>query len=156
MVDNTELGRIADQLQRAYAGTAWHGPSVMEALEGVTPPVASRRIIENAHTIWELVHHIGAWADIPRRRILGESFEVTPEINFPPVTETSDAAWKECLSKLAESQRKLIELVVKLEPARLYHSTQKDGPTIYTILHGVAQHHTYHAGQIMLLRRVHT
>jgi hypothetical protein len=71
------------------------------------------------------------------------------------VTEISDAAWSHSLSRLAESQRKLIELVVKLEPERLHHSTGEDGPTIYAILHGIAQHHTYHAGQIMLLRRAH-
>src|SRR6516162_367763 len=66
----TELERIADQLQRAYAGKAWYGPSVLEALEGVTPEIAARHSIVNAHSIWELAHHIGAWADIPRRRIV--------------------------------------------------------------------------------------
>jgi uncharacterized damage-inducible protein DinB len=28
--------RIVDQLERAFEGEAWHGPSVLEALEGVT------------------------------------------------------------------------------------------------------------------------
>jgi len=31
-----ETGRIADQLKRAFYGEAWHGPSVREALDGVT------------------------------------------------------------------------------------------------------------------------
>ena len=90
----TELERIADQLKRAYEGEAWHGPSVLEALKDVTPETAGKRSIPNAHSIWELVHHIGAWADIPRRRILGESFKITDELNFPPVTDTTESAWK--------------------------------------------------------------
>src|SRR5437667_8578943 len=133
-------------------GPAWHGPSVMESLEGVTAQIASRRAIENVHTIWELVHHIGAWADVPRRRILGESVEVTLEVNFPPVSDTSDAAWTRSLNELAENQRKLIELVMNLDPKRL-DDPIANGPTIYLLLHGIAQHHAYHAGQITLLKK---
>jgi len=149
----TELERIADQLKRAYEGEAWHGPSVLEALKDVTPETAAKRSIPNAHTIWELVHHIGAWADIPRRRILGESFKITDELNFPPVTDTTESAWKKSLAGLAESQRKLLELIPTLDPARLDQPVMKDGPTLYALLHGIVQHHIYHAGQISLLKK---
>jgi uncharacterized damage-inducible protein DinB len=149
----TELERISDQLQRAYAGSAWHGPSVLEALEGVTAGVAARRPIPAAHSIWELTHHIGAWADIPRRRIAGEAFEITKELNFPPVFETTADAWQTSLNRLAESQRKLLDTVKMLDDSRLDQPVMKDGPTIYVLLHGVAQHHIYHAGQIMLLKK---
>lgn len=150
----TELERIADQVQRAYAGKAWHGPSVLEALEGVTPEIAARHSIANAHSIWELVHHIGAWADIPRRRIQGNRFEVTQELNFPSVIENTAAAWRESLDGLADSQRRLIEVIRSLDERRLDEAVMQDGPTIYRLLHGVAQHHAYHAGQIILLKRI--
>jgi len=32
----TEVERIVDQAQRAFEGDAWHGPSLMAILEGVT------------------------------------------------------------------------------------------------------------------------
>ena len=149
----SELEKIAEQLQCAYAGSAWHGPSVLEAVQGVTPEIALRRPIHTAHNIWELTHHIGAWADIPRRRIAGEVFEITPEVNFPPVVETSEAGWQESLKRLAESQKKLVDEILALDETRLDERTVKDGPTIYTVLHGVVQHHVYHAGQIMLLKK---
>ena len=149
----TELERIADQVQRAYAGKAWHGPSVLEALHGVTPEIAARHSIANAHSIWELAHHIGAWADIPRRRIEGERFEVTQEMNFPPVIENTAAGWRESLDRLAESQRRLIDVIRSLDERRLDEPVMQDGPTIYTLLQGVAQHHAYHAGQIVLIRK---
>ena len=59
-----ETGRINDQLQRAFQGKAWHGPSLKEALAGITADQAAARPVGNAHSIWELTHHIGAWADI--------------------------------------------------------------------------------------------
>ncbi len=31
-----EKSRIADQLKRAFEGDAWHGPAVLEVLEGVS------------------------------------------------------------------------------------------------------------------------
>jgi uncharacterized damage-inducible protein DinB len=150
----TELERIADQVQRAYAGNAWHGPSVLEALEGVTPEIAARHSIANAHSIWELAHHIGAWADIPRRRIEGERVEVTQELNFPPVIENSAAAWHKSLDGLAESQRRFVDVIRNLDERRLDEPVMQNGATIYTLLHGVAQHHVYHAGQIVLLKRM--
>jgi uncharacterized damage-inducible protein DinB len=149
----SELEKIADQLQSAYAGGAWHGPSVLEALQGVTPEIALRRPIPVAHNIWELTHHIGAWADIPRRRLAGEVFEITPAVNFPPVVETSEAGWRSSLNQLAESQKKLVNAILAFDEKRLDERTVKDGPTIYTVLHGVVQHHVYHAGQIMLLKK---
>ena len=149
----TELERIADQLQRAYAGPAWHGPSVLEALQGVTPEIASRRRIPGAHSIWELVHHIGAWADIPRRRLAGETFQITDALNFPPVTATDAAAWEQSLNNLSASHNKLVQAVSTLFESRLDQPVMKDGPTVYHLLHGVAQHHIYHAGQIVLLKK---
>jgi uncharacterized damage-inducible protein DinB len=149
----TELERISDQLQRAYKGPAFHGPCVKDALVGITAEIASHRPMASAHSIWELVHHIGAWADIPRRRILGESFEITNDLNFPPVKETTEAAWKRTLEALDESQRKLIEVVGELPVSRLDEPVMRDGPTLYVLLHGVVQHHVYHAGQIVLLHK---
>jgi hypothetical protein len=53
---------------------------------------------------------------------------------------------------LAESQKKLIDLVLNLNEKCLDEPAH-NGPTIYSVLHGIAQHHTYHAGQIALLRK---
>jgi len=149
-----ELERIADQLQRSYEGTSWHGPSVKEALEGVTPEVAARRIIANAHSIWELVHHIGAWADIVRRRIGGETVDVTNDLNFPPVPDESASAWQQSLGQLERSQRELREFALTISEPRLSEPVMEGGTSVYMQLHGVAQHNVYHAGQIVILKKM--
>jgi hypothetical protein len=40
----SETRRLEDQLRRAFAGEAWHGPSVLEALEGITAEQAAGQI----------------------------------------------------------------------------------------------------------------
>ena len=68
----TEIERILDQLKRAYEGEAWHGPSVREALAGVSAAQAHARPLNNAHSIWELTHHIAVWENAGRRRLEGD------------------------------------------------------------------------------------
>jgi hypothetical protein len=59
-----EVQRIADQLDRAVNGPAWHGPSILELVRGVDVKAASARPIADAHSIWELVAHSAAWLEI--------------------------------------------------------------------------------------------
>jgi uncharacterized damage-inducible protein DinB len=152
----SETTRIENQLKRAFEGEAWHGPSVSEALAGVTAGIANARPIANAHTIWELVHHIGAWTDIVRRAIDGEQFEITDEVNFPPVAATTEEAWQASLKRLESSQQQLRKLVLELPESRLDEVPTGARSTIYVLLHGVAQHAIYHGAQIVLLRKIPT
>jgi hypothetical protein len=54
----TEVSRLDDQLKRALEGEAWHGPSVLESLAGISAAQAAIHPIAGAHSIWELVLHI--------------------------------------------------------------------------------------------------
>src|SRR5271167_2554942 len=100
--------RIADQLRRAFDGEAWHGDSLFEILEGVTAAQAAAHPIAHAHSIWELVLHIAAWDGAVLRRLGGLAVTLADAENFPPVKDTSEAAWR---AALAEVQRVHAELV---------------------------------------------
>ncbi len=150
----TETHRINSQLKRAQEGQAWHGPSLRETLDGVTPEQAGARPIPNAHSIWELVNHIIAWERIALRRLEGESqIEIPEEINFPPVNDLSEDAWKSTLQSLEASHRSLRDGVKILDDARLQEIAPGTNYSIYVLLHGVIQHNLYHAGQIALLKK---
>ena len=148
----SEIDRIADQLRRAWEGEAWHGPSVREALAGVTAGQAGARPLSDAHSIWEIVHHIGAWEDIVRRRLSGEKVDATPEMDWPPVRDDGEAAWLGAQVELERIHRGLVEVVQRFDPARL-DEKPAGGSTAYTLMHGAIQHDLYHAGQIVLLRK---
>ena len=155
--DRSETARIADQLHRAFTGDAWHGDSVLEILDGVTAAQAAARPIKNAHSIWELVLHIAAWDGAVLRRLGGTAVELSDAENFPPVTETSEAAWRKTLAEVRRVHEQLIKTVAALPGSRLDQMVPgKEGAhyTFYYMLHGVVQHELYHAGQIALLKKM--
>jgi uncharacterized damage-inducible protein DinB len=155
--DQSEAARIADQLRRAFDGDAWHGDSLFEILKGVTAAQAAARPIASAHSIWELVLHIAAWDGAARRRLGGVALELSDAENFPPVTDVSEAAWRAVLEEVRRVHEKLVEAVAALPDSRLYEMVPgKQGAhyNFYYMLHGVAQHELYHAGQIALLKKM--
>ena len=153
----TEAARIADQLRRAFDGQAWHGDSVFEILEGITAAQAAARPIPDAHTIWELLLHIAAWDGAVLRRMGGAAVALTDAEDFPPVTDASETAWHSALADARRIHEKLVAAVAAFPDSRLGEIVpDKEGEhyTFYYMLHGVAQHELYHAGQIALLKKL--
>ncbi len=149
-----ETEQIADQLRRAYEGEAWHGPSLKEILAGVTAAQAAARPLGAAHSIWEIVHHVAAWEAIVLRRIGGEVVKnVSTEVDWPPVRETSEAAWQGTLKALESGNRRLREAIAQMTDEQLRARVPGKESSFYGELHGIVQHDLYHAGQIALLKK---
>jgi uncharacterized damage-inducible protein DinB len=150
----SEVERILDQMDRAFSGDAWHGPPLKTVLEGLTAEDASNHAIADAHSIWELVLHITAWKIIVRHELTGEKVDVTPEIDWPPVWETSEIAWKRTVENLDESHKRLREAASGLREDQLEEKpAARTGNSRYVMLHGVVQHDLYHAGQMAVLKK---
>lgn len=149
----TEIERITDQLKRAFEGPAWHGPSVLEVLEGVTAAQAARRTVATAHSIWEIALHIGVWEDVVRRRALGERYNPTNEQDWPAVVTTDDSAWRETLAQITTGHHALREVIASFDPTKLDQPLVPKGSTAYAQFHGAVQHDIYHAGQIAVLKK---
>jgi len=150
----TEIERIVDQMDRAYAGDAWHGPPLKSLLDGLLAEDASKHPIQGAHSIWELVLHLTAWNDIMRHELQGEKMEITPENDWPSVWDVSEIAWKRTLDALDESHRRLRTIAAGLRDEQLQEiPVARTKNTRYIMLHGVVQHDLYHCGQIALLKK---
>ena len=148
-----EKQRTLDLLDRAYKAKAWHGPALLETLDGVNAKLAARHPVRGAHSIWELVEHVASWNDIVAQRLMGKPPKITPELNFPPVKKTTPAAWKKSLARLAASQRKFRAAVAKFPEAQLGRIRPGTKTSWNVLIHGQMQHQLYHAGQIAMLRR---
>jgi hypothetical protein len=151
-----ETQRIADQLGRAARGPAWHGPSMLEALAGLTAADAAARPVSGAHTIWELVAHVTAWLEIVGMRLDGTApSAITADMDWPPVGGTTDNDWRAAVSRMDRTASALQSAVLKLEDRRLGADLPGDNDTwtTYITLHGTAQHVLYHAGQVAVLRK---
>jgi uncharacterized damage-inducible protein DinB len=152
----SETARLADQIRRAFDGHAWHGDSVLEILSGVNAATASARPIKNAHTIWELVLHIAAWDDAVLRQTGGTAVRLSGKKNFPPVKDTSEAAWRKAVESMKQTHNELIKTVAAFPDSRLREQVpgkSQDYYNFYYMFSGVVQHELYHAGQIALLEK---
>ena len=150
----SQIDSLADQLERAFRGGAWHGPAVAEALAGVDEEAAAARPLAAGHSIWEIVHHLTVWNEVPRRRLDGEGLQnLPPERDWPPVEEVSAGAWRAALAALEESHAALRARVRDLADSQLDDPVAGSDPTVRGMLFGILQHNAYHAGQIALLRK---
>jgi uncharacterized damage-inducible protein DinB len=150
----TEVGRLEEQLGRALEGDAWHGPSVLELLDGVTAHQAAAHPIAGAHSIWELVLHLSGDYGLVLRRLGGDGRQLTATEDWPAVPEPSEENWRETVRALKQLNADLRRAVRDFPPERLDEPLVAEAPyTAYTQFIGVTQHGLYHAGQIALLRK---
>lgn len=148
-----ECQRLASQFDRALDGGAWYGPSWREALEGVTRAQALHRPIPEAHTIAEVVLHATTWHDVVRRRLHGESPQVSDDQDWQVIALADDAAWTAVMTRLFDTGQALREEVAKFAPDRLQEQRPGVDDTWYGLIVGEMQHVLYHAGQVGLLRK---
>lgn len=145
---------LASLIRRTVHGPMWHGPALLEALEGVEAPRAAAHPVVGAHSIWELVLHIAAWAEIAAQRLAGDPRpDISDAENFPPVPEVSSGAWRAAIQRMVAAYESLAARTRETELARLSEKVTGHDYTNATMLHGVVEHGTYHGGQIVLLRR---
>lgn len=152
----SEVDRICRQMKRATEGEAWHGPSLLEILDGVTARAAAAKPIPNAHSIWEIVLHLVGTQDLVLARLQGVPKTLSPEEDWPTVVEPTEEAWQEAVEKLKQGEERLRERIASFPDERLNEPLVARGSSAYDNFHGHVQHNLYHAGQIVLLKKMAT
>ncbi len=137
---------IADQVRRVYGGDAWHGPSLREALDGVTAEQAAARPIGETHSIAELVAHIGGWSDLVRRRIGGETVSEPDGGDWPVVSNGAAKNWEASVAEVLERGVALADTIDAIDPGAA--TDEQIGNAL-----GALHHAIYHTGQIAVLRK---
>jgi len=149
----SEAARIADQLRRAFDGSAWHGPALLELLADVDAVTAAATPLKDVHSIWGLALHIAVWDAAGSRRLAGEKTQPEGEDNFPLVPNATTANWRQAIRQVTQAHRTLVKAVEALSDSRLWERVPGKRYNFYHMLHGVVQHELYHAGQIALLKK---
>lgn len=155
----TEIERLVEMMRRVHDGDAWHGPSVMAAIEGVDAREARATPVVGAHSIWQLALHVDAW----RREVCARVEGKTPSLPDPadwPAVPADDTQWAAMPSALDASHRALVA-VLRALPSTALEAPVGDrreaglgtGVSLGVMLHGIVHHDAYHAGQIVLLKR---
>jgi uncharacterized damage-inducible protein DinB len=151
---SSEVRRIEDQLKRSLEGNAWHGPAVLETLQGITAAQAHAHPIAGAHSVWEVVLHLTYTYRVVLRRIRGDGAPIRAAEDWSLVPPATEASWQEAVDDLRRVNGELRDAVRAFPAGRLDEPLVPDPPyTAYVQFIGITQHDLYHAGQISLLKR---
>ncbi len=142
--------RIQKQLETSFRGPAWHGPSLMENLAGLTAEVAAAKPVVGAHSIWEIVNHLTAW----HRAVVGYAdggsyVTLTGEADWP----APSGEWADAVAELESSHAAVIDRVKQASDERLKENVPGADYSWRVLFRGIASHSLYHAGQIGLLKK---
>ncbi len=145
-----EAHRLADQMRRAYDGDAWHGPSLVALLREVPADRAFTYPVPGAHSIAELVAHVGFWKHVAQRRTEGDAVADANSHDWRPL-DPGTTSWDDLRQRLAASHASLVARVEGLDDNRLEEPVPGQAISLYVMLHGIVQHDLYHAGQVAIL-----
>ncbi len=148
---------LLDMIDEAYAGPAWHGPSLTAALRGLSAQVAAWRPAAGRNSAWAIVLHLAYWKHRVHDRVAPGTVEPFPRAprDWPALpAERTAAAWKADLALLRWTHAGLRDAVVSLPASLLRRPGPKQKQTRLRNLVGSACHDLYHGGQIRLIRKV--
>jgi len=150
---STEGQRLAEEVRAIVGGDAWHGPALLELLDGVSAERASARPVAAAHSLWELVLHMTAWTRVWRQRLEGQVRSEPEEGDFPPAPAPTPEAWAESRDGLREAHEALAARVARLSSSELDETVPGCEYDARFLVTGAIRHTVYHSGQIALLRK---
>ena len=144
---------LLDLLDEGFDHPAWHGPTLLGSLRGVTEARAARRPGRGRHNIWEIVVHAAYWKSIVARRLTGGAGGAFPLKGSNWFARpAAGSRWKDDVAMLVEMHRRLREVIAALPASALHRRVARSHTAAYTI-RGIAAHDLYHAGQIQLLKK---
>jgi len=147
------IDRIIDELTRALEHDPWYGPSIHEVIGEMNAAQAAAHPVAGAHSIWELVHHVTAWLRAGRTRVTGRICDLEGEADWPPVRDASDKAWTAAREDLRRAQSELVATLKTLRDTDLAAITPNRDYDLEHLLNGLIQHHAYHTGQMVLMKK---
>jgi hypothetical protein len=150
-VSRTRVDDVLAALRGAFEANGWHGPTVRGSVRGVTAREAERKPPRAHHSIHELVDHIAHWEAVVLRRHLRKATPRGRTDWRPPLLSLAES-----VQRMEDGHRALVKAVRALRDEDLDRKVPtSSGPRpLVEVLHGLAAHDAYHAGQIRLTRKL--
>ena len=129
-----------------------------EALRGLPAALRGKKVKGGPHTIWQLLEHmrIAQWDILEFSRNakhVSPKFPegYWPESEIPP----SDSAWKKSVAAFRHDLEQMKKFVLQADEEQLYvRIPHGDGQTLLREALLVADHNSYHLGQVVTLRKI--
>jgi hypothetical protein len=153
---------LVEALHRSVEGEPWHGPGLSSLLGDVTDEEARAHPVAGAHSILEIVLHMGAWAGEVAARLEGRTPRDPDAGDWPAAAAQApgEDGWAAARASLFTAQRALRDAVSHFPETRLAEAVggNRDaalgtGVSYAAMIMGLCEHNAYHGGQIALLKR---
>jgi hypothetical protein len=152
LIPMDEVKLLYDQIDTTFRGKSWHGPNMIQVLEGVPVEKARLRPLPGRHCIWELVNHMNYWLLVALREMNGEEVPRPEGVeDWPPIGVNADE-WQASVADLENTVNTLLNSLMSFSATKLEEKVPGKSYTYRSLLHGVLHHNLYHMGQIAVLR----
>ena len=150
----TASEQIARQFREVVFGGNWTAVNIKDTLNGVTWQQAVTRV-QSFNTIAMLVYHMGYYVSAATRVLEGGALEAHDKFSFDVPEIASEEDWKNLVLKFNNEAEKFASLVERVPDQKLQEdfSGEKYGSYLRNIC-GIIEHHHYHLGQIVLLKKM--
>ena len=147
-MENLVTKILADGLLGKYTHT-----NPMRALEGISATDAQQEPAPGVHSIWANLYHILFWHDIIIRTIHEEvDWRGAQGKDWPPTDKLDDKEWNKLLTAFKQSLREAQEKMEKEDLSKpIPFFKEMPIAQLFLIL---AQHNSYHIGQIIVARQL--
>lgn len=150
-------GLIKRQLSQSHDTNGWF-VAVKNALEGVDVELACWKPADaDINCIWETVAHLTYYNYAYLQRFKGIDFEYDVASNNETfsVGEYNEADWQAEIVRFDSVMNEFRRLIETAEESKFSETVSADNQTKWaTLILNIAAHNAYHAGQIMLIRRL--
>lgn len=129
-----------------------------EAVRGLAPELRGKKVKGAPHTAWQLLEHmrIAQWDILEFSRNVKHVSPKWPEGYWPESdTPPNEAAWKKSLAGFRSDLEEMKKLVSSVDDEKLYAVIPHgDGQTLLREALLVADHNSYHLGQLVFLKKM--
>jgi uncharacterized damage-inducible protein DinB len=150
-MSGARVGDVLTALRGAFDRDGWHGPTVLEAIEGVSEELASGKPAGAHHSIHELVDHVVYWEAMGLHYLR----EGAAPASVPPDWPAASGRFADAVARMRRAHEELVATIGALDDSDLERPVRTvagASRSLAEVLHGLATHAGYHAGQIRLLR----
>ena len=151
-------GLIKRQLSNSFDENGWF-VAAKNALDGVNVELACWKPADgDINCIWETLSHITYYNNAYLQRFKGIDYEYDIATNDESFStgEYDEASWQADVKRFDDVMTEFRKLIAEADEGRFAEPVSAENQTKWaTLILNIAAHNAYHAGQIMLLRKLH-
>lgn len=152
----TEKQKIIAGLKETLYGNPWYGKAVMDLLLSLNGERAFKTAPGVSHRMIDILYHMLSWTNFTVDWVKQAPMTIAPEatdLDWRKINLGTDT-WQAGLNEFESANKLLIGQLENKPDNFLNDIVQFRSYDFRELLNGLAQHHIYHAGQLVVLNQM--